>query len=303
VLQPGGFSRYGGEVVPAARRLLLLIAVFAQGLVHGWLARLGLVTFLLPAGGFSIYVLVRASVDQLNVAKTEQATFVCENLARLQATNLAWLLLALAWKVAPVIARDAAHGALLLYFTRPVERSHYGIARWASAALIGFGVLIVPYTLLWAVQWLMLGSDLGGTALVGWKAPVFWLGMLATGALASALAASASALVALCCGVVARGPGTAPLVFGGGVLASLAVSFVLIQAWGDDSAAKSLNLHHALRGFHLLLTAPLQPDSVPRAALYDATLGVGLWVALGALAWTWLQRFLEKPPLGRARSA
>jgi hypothetical protein len=53
----------------------------------------------------------------------------------------------------------------------------------------------------------------------------------------------------------------------------------------------------------MLFSARFPPARVPRAALLDATLGIGLWLGLGSLAWILLQRFLEKPPLGRARSA
>ncbi|MSP91588.1 MAG: hypothetical protein EXR79_07270 [Myxococcales bacterium] len=303
VLKPGGFSRYEGAVVPAARRLAALVGVFLRDLTRGLLAKAAFAAFFAPAAGLSIYVLARAKIEQITVKAPEQTAFLFTNLGWLLTALHAWLLLLLAGKVAAVIARDAASGALLLYFSRPVERGHYGLARWGAAASLCAGALLVPFTLLLAAHALFLGTELGGTTLVGWKAPLLWLGTFVAGAVATVIAAGAASLVALAAGVIARGPGTAPLVFGGTILGSVAVSWVLQRAWGRDSAARALDLHHALGSFFVLLSAPFQPESLPRAARLDALFGAALWVALAAGAWTLLQRFLAAPPLGRSRSA
>lgn len=304
VFQPGGFSRHEGPTLPDTERLRRLTGVFLGGLFRGVLAKLGAVAFFLPAFGMAIYVVVRGVVDVEAVAvpKAGQAQFLLDNLSLLFGFELAWLLLVSAARVAPLIARDAWHGALLLYFSRPVHRSHYLFARCAAPALAGTVLLLAPALFVLVVHLATFGAQLGGMPLQGWLAVFFWLGATLAVTVASAAAAVAVALVALGCSVVVRNPSGAPLLFGGGVLGSIAVSWVLQAAWGRDTAARAFDLHHALRSVATLALAPLSSEPVPRFALVDAAVGASLWALLAVGAWWLLQRFLADPPLGRGRA-
>lgn len=300
-LNPGGFSLHEGAVVAERTRVLRLTGVFARDLLRGWLARLFAAGFLLPAVGFMIYVAVRARVDQFAVPQAEQTTFLLTNLTWLFKIELGALLLAAAARVSPLIVRDAFHGALVLYFSRPVLRNHYLLARLLAAAGLGTVLLAVPALLVILAHLLTFGLRPGG-ALSPALAPLLWPLLALAVVLASALAATAVALVALACGVVVRSPSTAPLLLGGGVLGSLVVSWVLQAAWGRESAARSLDLHHGLNAFAQLLMMPLSPEAVPRFAISQALLGIAVWAVLAGGAWALLQRFLANPPLGRGRN-
>lgn len=304
IFQPGGFSRHEGPTLPEAERLRRLTGVFLGGLFRGALAKLGAAAFFLPAVGVGIYVVVRGvvNVEAFAVPHAGQTQFLLDNMSLLFGLNLAWLLLVSAARVAPLIARDAWHGALLLYFSRPVHRSHYLFARCAAPALAGTVLLLLPALLLLVVHLATFGVQLGGMLLQGWLATFFWLGAGLALTLASASAAVAVSLVALGCSVVVRNPSGAPLLFGGGILGSVAVSWVLQAAWGRDTAARAFDLHHALRSVATLALAPLSSEAVPRFALVDAAVGASLWAVLAAGAWWLLQRFLADPPLGKGRA-
>lgn len=303
IFQPGGFSlRQGGAAVAPRARLYGLLRVFAAGLFRTWPSKLGVLLFLAPAAGLGLYALIRTKIEAFAVPPAEHMGFVLGNLSLLFAIDTALLLLGTAATVAPILARDAWNGALLLYFSRPVLRSHYLLARVGSVAIAGTLLLLVPAVLLLVTQLLTFGLRPGGAAWQGWATPLMWPMLLIGLTIASAAAATCVALVGLACGVIVRSPSAAPLLLGGGVLGSLAVSWVLQAAWGRESFARALDLHHALGGFLTLPLWPLQPGDVPRFAVVDALGGVGVWVALAALAWLTLQRFLANPPLGKGRS-
>jgi len=73
----------------------------------------------------------------------------------------ACLLLLHAFTVAPAIVRDARSGALLLYFSRPIERIHYVVARILTGFALGCSVMIAPAVLLILIQWGVLTSAVG----------------------------------------------------------------------------------------------------------------------------------------------
>ncbi|MBI5608945.1 MAG: hypothetical protein HY902_08685, partial [Deltaproteobacteria bacterium] len=171
------------------------------------------------------------------------------------AVNSFLLLLGQATQVAPLLARDAHQGALLLYFSRPVLRSHYLLARLAAATGIG-----------------------------------------------SLLVALGTSLVALAAGVLVRNPSAAPLAMGGLVLGSLTLSWILQAAYGRQGLARALDLHHALQAPWFLTTWLLQPSAPPKPMLQVMLLGLVIWLALAALGWWLLQRFLRNPPLGKGRA-
>lgn len=300
--RPGGFSLHEGQAVAEGQRLRALCGVFARDLLRGVSARLGAASFLLPALGLAVYVIVRSRVAAFAVPPKDQTVFLLDNLALCFGLNAGWLMLVHAGRVAPLIARDAWFGALLLYFSRPVGRTHYLLGRLISAALVGAALLLLPELLLLAAHLLAFGPQIGGTPLEGWLVVWLWLGAALGLAIACLVAGAVLAVVSLACGVLVRNPASAPLLFGGGILGSLAVSWVLQAAWGRESVARSMDLHHALRGLATLALAPLSPTPVPAFAAVDAATGVGLWLALALAGWLVLQRFIAHPPLGRGRS-
>jgi len=300
--RPGGFSLHEGESVAEGQRLRALCGVFARDLLRGVSARLGAASFLLPALGLAVYVIVRSRVEAFAVAPKDQTTFLLDNLALLFSLNAGWLMLVHAGRVAPLIARDAWFGALLLYFSRPVSRTHYLLGRIGSVAAVSALLLLLPELLLLAAHFLAFGPQPGGTSLEGWLAVWLWLGAALGLGIACLIAGVVLALVSLACGVLVRNPASAPLLFGGGILGSLAVSWVLQAAWGRNSVARAADLHHALQGLVTVGLAPLSPVPVPAFACVDAVSGVGLWLALALAGWLVLQRFIANPPLGRGRS-
>ena len=300
--RPGGFSLHEGESVAESSRLRALCLVFSRDLLRGTAARLGAASFLLPALGLAVYVLVRSRVQAFAVPPQEQTTFLLDNLSRLFTLNTAWLMLVHSGRVAPLIARDGWFGALLLYFSRPVARGHYLLGRVASTSLVGALLLLIPQWFLLFAHLVAFGPSLGGTPLQGWTVVWLWLGAAVALGLACLGVGVVLATVALACGVLVRNPASAPLLWGGGILGSLAVSWVLQAAWGRDSAARAFDLHHAAQGFLTLALAPLQPEVIPGFAAIDAASGLGLWLGLALAGWLILQRFIAHPPLGRGRS-
>ncbi len=298
--RPGGFSLHAGQAVPDNQRVQRLAIVFARELLRGWLARLFAAGFLIPAIGVGIYAFVRTKLGAVP-AGTETA-FLLENFGFLFQVQLGAILLAGAAKIAPLIARDAWSGALLLYFSRPVLRSHYLQARVAATAGVAFVLLVVPGLLLLLVHFSTFGVRLGGAPGPEWFAPLLWP-LLALAIVTASLAiALVTSLVALACGVVVRSPSTAPLLLGGGVLGSLVLASILQSALGRDSLGRSVNLPFALNSFLELLVIPLTSGPTPRAVLVQRLVGVALWIALAVGSWVLLRRFLANPPLGKGRA-
>jgi hypothetical protein len=301
-LRPGGFTPYDGGTDTERTRFLRLTGVFLSALFDGAPAKLGAAVFLLPAVGYSAYAIVRTQVQVFAVPAPEQTAFLLSNLAAVFAFDLGWLMLAHAGKVAPLIARDASQGALLLYFSRPVQRPHYLYARLTAVTAASTAALALPVLLTLVVHLASFGPQLGGATLQGWMSALLWLGAALVIVVAAAASAGLLSLVSLAAGAAVRNPTTAPLLLGGGILGSLALSWILQAAWGRETVARSVDLHHALGSFHTVGFGLLQPDGLPRFALVQAGLGVTIWVGLAVGAWWLLQRFLANPPLGRGRS-
>ncbi len=300
-LRPGGFSLYQGEAVPQQQRVRRLALIFLLDHVRGWWVRVQMAGFLLPAIGFAIYVLVRANLPSaaLTVPKAERMAHILQNLRWSFSIDLGFLLLFAASRLAPLITRDANAGALLLYFSRPLQRDHYLVARLAATGTLAFALLAVPQTLLLLVQMGVFGLDIGSSA---GSALGIWLYLLLGTLLSSAFAAAAVALSALAAGVLVRAPSTVPLVYGGGILASLVASWVTQAAWGRDSLGRALDLHNALGGLQRLMAESSQWAQYPDFAWHIDLLGSGLWLALGAASTAILLKYLKNPPLGRGRA-
>lgn len=314
-LRPAGFSAFAGERISDGQRLRSLTAVFIRNLGHGLGRKLLLALSLLPALGMASYALARGWFgDQaaaggsnsgffaaIAVAPEQQTAFLVDNLHLLFSAEVGWLLLLQVGLVAPLIARDIRQGALILYFSRPVRRSHYLLARVAAAAgtvalaLILAGWLTVLAHLV-GFGWQLPGTIFGDS---GW---LLWPTLMLAVALAAIFIALVSTLLALACGALMANPSAAGLVLGGGILGSVGISWVLQLVWGRNTLARAVDLHHALFAPIRLLTIGFDAADAPDFAVLDAATGVGLWLALGVIGWLILARFIANPPLGRGRT-
>jgi hypothetical protein len=302
VLDRGGYARHSGAWVTPRTRLLRLIALFWNDYFarHNARAALALaaVTTLLAAA----VVLVRGQFAWVAVAPPEQAAFVLATLATTLSVLSGIVLWHAAARIAPLIAEDAHHGALLLYFTRPVDRHHYLLARLV-ASVLGTAVLVAaPLVVVGLVLVSQFGWHPGGCPWPTWAGGLWWLAVLLAAIVAALVMAVALAMTALAAGLLVRAPSAAPLAMGGAVLASVAVSWVLQAVYGRQSLARSLDLHHALQAPWTLLSWLLEPATPPRVHLHDAGGGLLLWLSLAVAAGWLLQRFIARPPLGKGRS-
>lgn len=318
-LRPGGFSAHTGEVLGEGARLRSLLGVFSADLMRSTGRKLALAAALLPGFAVAIYVLGRTWLgeqasggnvsingnrglaDVIGVAAADHASFAVTNLGIMYAFLAGWLLLFQVGFVAPSIAHDTRAGALLLYFSRPVRRRHYLLARLGAATLVGGLGLCVPGWIALAAHAVSLSWTPGGTSMPGaaWAAwPLLGLGL----ALASALVALLCSVVALACGAVLRTPSAAGLIFGGALLGSVGGSWVAQLAWGRNSLARAADLHHALSAPMRLCLMGWDGADVPDFALLQAAASVGIWVVLAIVCWLALSRFMADPPLGRGRS-
>lgn len=302
VFEPGGYARFGGTTVPAAARLQSLVRVFIAELFQTTRAKLTVALFAVPPLVCAAIAVVRTQFEVLALPKDQQATTDVDLLSWVFAFNCAFLLQRVASHVAPQIARDAHQGALLLYFSRPVLPSHYLFARLAAVFLSNWALMAVPALLLIAVLASQHGLTPGGCPWQGWLGGLWWLALALAAVVGSALMSLATALSALAAGVLVRNPSAAPLAFGGGVLGSIALSWVLQAAWGKDTVARALDLHQALRGLWTLPSWLLDPGNPPLLAFQTAAGGMLVWLLLSGLAWWVLQRFLANPPLGKGRA-
>ena len=300
---------------PDGQRLRSLSAVFVRNLGHGLGRKLLLAVSLLPAFGVVGYALLRAWFgDQaaaggsnggffaaLAVAPEQQVSFLVDNLHLLFSVEAGWLLLLQVALVAPLIARDIRQGALILYFSRPVRRSHYLLARLLAAGGVGAAALTLAGWLSVLAHLVGFGWQLPGTVF-GDSSWLLWPTLLLAVALAAICMAALSTLLALASGALMANPSAAGLVLGGGIVGSVGISWVLQLMWGRNTVARAFDLHHALFAPIRLLTMGFDAADAPDFAVLDAAAGVGIWVALGIIGWVILARFIANPPLGRGRT-
>lgn len=304
VFEPGGYARFAGTTVPPAQRVRSLVSVFARDQWRTVKSKLFAVVFVLPALIMAAVAIVRAKVDiqGFAVPHQDEAKWVMLLLSYLVKINTGFLLVGVASQVAPLIARDGHEGALLLYFSRPVLRSHYLTARVGAAWLSSWGLLTGPGLLLLLVLASQYGLQPGGCPFDGAAGVLWWMALVFGQVVAGAAVALVVAVAALAAGVAVRNPSSAPLAFGGTILASIAGSWVLQAAWGRDTAARAVDLHHALSSVWVLLSFPLDPNRPPNTEAVAAGGGIVLWMIVGAGAWWLLQRYLDNPPLGKGRA-
>lgn len=302
VFEPGGYARFAGTAVAPRQRFVSLVRLFVADLWRSTRAKLATMASAGPALVCAAIVLVCARWPQLATNAGQQASFAMQLLGWNLTFSAAWLLLLHAGQVAPLIARDAHQGALLLYFSRPVLPAQYLWARLTAVTLKATIELAAPALALIALMALQYGGHPVGCPWPSWAGPLWWVAVAAAAVVAAAVMAAMASLVALAAGVVVRTPSAPPLAFGGLLLASNAVSWVLQASWGRDSAARALDLHHALQSPWRLLTWLLEPDRPPVPLLQAAGGGLLIWMTLCAIAWWALTRFLAHPPLGKGRA-
>lgn len=317
VFEPGGYARFTGQTVPVAQRFASLVRVFSADLFRQTSAKLSAVLYLFAPIVLGAILVIRGFMPDLPIGApgdtytlwkfgkipvAGQAPIDLEALGWVLAINAFVLLLRQATQVAPLIARDAHQGALLLYFSRPVLRAHYLAARLAAASLTGFALMLMPCLLLVLIAVSQHGLEPGGCPWPGWLGALWWLAVVAACAITCAAMALASSVTSLAVGVLVRNPSSAPLGFGGLILGSLAGSWVLQATWGRASMARALDLHHALQAPWTLLSWALDPQRPPQTEVSAAALGIILWTTVAGLGWWALQRFLADPPLGKGRA-
>ncbi len=299
---PGGFAKLDAPPLTDGERLRWLIGMFARLQLRSVSSKLTAASFPLGAlAGAAIIALLTKIPQLMEVVGDDRRVFVTDkSMPILFGMNLLTAFLQTTIWVAPVIAADVQSGALLLYFSRPLRRRDYLLARFLSATLVTWLELASGALLLIAVQIASFGVSLdGGGALQG----VFFWAVLAIGeVLVSLFAAAVISAVALGCSSLARSTNGAPLLFAGLMLGSIPLSLVLGNVAGNAPLWQAFNLSQGLNAVHTLLMALLSPQPLPDGLLTRALAGAVLWSALAAGAWQLLLRLLRNPPLGKGRA-
>jgi hypothetical protein len=166
---------------------------------------------------------------------------------------------------------------------------------------VGTVTLALPSVLLLVAHLVAFGFRLGG-APFGESAWLLWPALLAWTLVASVVVASLLAVVSLGISAWMRDHTAASLSLAGCVLVSVGSSWVMQMIWGRNTLARTVDLHHALQAPYRFGLMALDAVDSPEFATLDAAVGLSVWVALGVLGWLALQRFIERPPLGRAQS-
>jgi hypothetical protein len=299
-LEPAGYAALGEARAEEKGRVLALARTFTRDLLRGLWPKLLLAVQLLPPLGLAGHAGLVAW-GLLPVPEAERYELVLASLGRLHAVGTAWLLFYAAALVAPLIARDARDGALLLYFSRPVTPREYLVARLGATTLIGAIGLVVPVLVLLAADAALLGLEPGGMPLAGWAAALVWAGLALAMAVVALITAFLASAVALAAGSLLASPGAGPLLLGGMVLGSVALSWILQLALGRESMARVVDLHHALGSPGAFALLALARAEATDPVLLQAGAGVALWLGLALVAVLALDRVLQRPATGRGR--
>jgi hypothetical protein len=159
-LQGARFSRFlGGRVSTGERAYRLTIALLGALKATPSVRRAVLVSFI-PLLGFALWAFGRSAFGGLmgDFTADDHVVFAAQNLRSFLATQAACLVFLHTFAVAPAIVRDARTGALLLYFSRPIERVHYLMARVGAGLVLGLAVTVVPAIVLLIAQWAIMGA-------------------------------------------------------------------------------------------------------------------------------------------------
>lgn len=306
---PGGFARLDASPTDVQGRLRWLTLVFARVYLRGWKAKSMAATlpFTAIAGAAFLAIMVRlgsATNGSLNLdlIGPDVRAFVAEkSMPILFASNVLNAILQTTVWIAPVIAKDARSGALLLYFSRPLRRRDYLFARFLAAAGVLFVELGSSALILVVAQAIILGPAAGGQSVA--SGLLFWLGLAIGEVVVAAWVAGALAAVALGCSAIARTTNGAPLLFAGLFLGSMPVAAVLGSVMGGGPAWQALDLYQGgLSAVHGLMLGMLSPQRLADGLLVRASLGLVLWSGLIYGSWQVLIRLLRRPPVGKGRA-
>lgn len=296
-LDPGGYATYVGGMVGDGARRRMLTAVFLRSLWRGWRTRLFAASLLLAPLVISIVAMLRLAFNGAALPAAERVDFLLDCMGWLWKANVVLVVWGSAGQIAPLLIHDATEGALLLYFSRPLEPRHYLWARlWACGGTV-FAWLAVPVV----VQWAVLVSLVDGSPAGAPLGPLFPVALLLASLLAAAVVSGVLTLVALATGTVARSAGAAPIWLGGGVLGSVVAAGFVTALAGSDSLWGGIQLLKGLLAFVDLPHAAMYSVARPRAELGQSALGATLWLLMAVGAWNRLQAFLRSPVLGKGR--
>ncbi len=299
---PGGFAKLDAKPLTDAARLRWLIGMFARMQLRSLTSKLTAVSFPLGAvAGAAVIALLTRIPQLMEMLGDDRRVFVTDKaMPILFGMNLLTAFLQTTIWVAPVIARDVQSGALLLYFSRPLRRRDYLLARLLSATLVTWAELASAAVLLVLVQMASFGITLdGGTALGGL---LFWAVLAIGEVVVSLFAAAVISAVALGCSSLARSVNGAPLLFAGLLLGSVPLALVLGNVVGGSPAAQAFNLTQGLNAVHEVLMHALSPQPMPDGLLTKALVAALLWSGLAAGSWWLLVRLLSNPPMGKGRA-
>jgi ABC-2 type transport system permease protein len=186
------------------------------------------------------------------------------------------LLLLLAVVAAGVLARDLDAGALTFYFSKPIPRSGYALAKVAAPFLLALSVTAIPVLVVW-----LLGVAFTPEALH--PDGVYWLPLKIVGA--SLVVSAAASLVAVALSGLTRSTNVAAGVWVGLGLVSYAAANLLIALTGVGRFA----LVEPAHGF-LLAARDLLGAAAPEAETGLAWLVTGAWALAGAAAVAYVLR-------------
>ena len=167
---PGGFAKLDAKPLSDAQRLRWLIGMFARMELRSLTSKLTAISFPLGAfAGAAVIALLTRIPQLMEMLGDDRRVFVTDKaMPILFGMNLLTAFLQTTIWVAPVIASDVQSGALLLYFSRPLRRRDYLLARLLAATLVTWAELASAAVLLVLVQMASFGTALdGGTTLGG----------------------------------------------------------------------------------------------------------------------------------------
>jgi hypothetical protein len=302
-LDPGGYATHAGGLVGDGARRRMLTAVFLRSLWRGWRSRLFAASLLLAPLVIAIVAMLRLAFNGAALPAAERLDFLLDCMGWLWKANVLLVVMGSAGQIAPLLIHDAADGALLLYFSRPLEPRHYLWARLMACAGTVFAWLAAPALVQWAVLVSLFdGPAASPTGQAGVAVgALFPLVLLLTSLVASAVVSVVLALVALATGTVARSAGAAPIWLGGGVLGSVVAASFATALAGSDSLWGGIQLLRGLLAFVDLPHAALYSVARPSAELAQSAMGAMLWLLMAVGAWSRLQAFLRAPVLGKGR--
>ena len=299
---PGGFAKLDAKPLSDAERLRWLVAMFARLQSRSMTAKLTVVSFPLGALlGAAVLALFTRIPQLMELLGDDRRVFVTEKaMPILFGMNLLTAFLQTTIWVAPAIAADVQSGALLLYFSRPLRRRDYLLARFLAATIVTWLELASAAVLLVLVQIATFGVTFEHGSLAGGL--IFWF-LLALGeVLVSLFAAAVISAVALGCSALARSTNGAPLLFAGLLLGSIPLSLVLGNISGNGPLFQAFNLSQGMNAVHELLMHLLSPQPMPHGLVLKAFAGAALWSGLALGAWQLLVRLLRNPPMGKGRA-